>query len=180
MFQGLKHLQVAAIDIYQSQYKDWYREAKGEKWKIFPSLCHRPINSYLHIKRFLYQEKNIELLGGWCPLLCKDKVKEINKWLNNQSLLSIDQKKYLEKTPDLEKEGPVVSTSSKTAPEKSKDKLKGPQRNREVPETMKEKPIGTDLTHKGKGFPNWSLHPWKVYSIWSEPLWSSQPRKRKG
>ncbi|MBW0579942.1 hypothetical protein O181_119657 [Austropuccinia psidii MF-1] len=40
------------------------------------------------------------------------------------------------------------------------------RRNREVPRTIKarekEKPIGTDLTHKGTGFPNWSLQPRKV------------------
>ncbi|MBW0582810.1 hypothetical protein O181_122525 [Austropuccinia psidii MF-1] len=71
------------------------------------------MSSYLHIKRFLVQEKNMELLGGWSPLSCKDKVKKIKNWLKNQSLLSIDQKKKLEMTPDLEKEGPVASTSSR-------------------------------------------------------------------
>ncbi|MBW0582030.1 hypothetical protein O181_121745 [Austropuccinia psidii MF-1] len=40
------------------------------------------------------------------------------------SLLSIDQKKELKMTPALEKEGPVASSSSKTAPEMSKDKPK--------------------------------------------------------
>ncbi|MBW0469097.1 hypothetical protein O181_008812 [Austropuccinia psidii MF-1] len=70
------------------------------------------MNFYLHIQSFLGQEKTIELLGGWSPLSCKDKVKKIKKWLKNQSLLSIDQKKELEMTPDLETEGPVASTSS--------------------------------------------------------------------
>ncbi|MBW0560913.1 hypothetical protein O181_100628 [Austropuccinia psidii MF-1] len=72
------------------------------------------MNSYLHIKSFLGQEKTIELLGGWSPLSCKDKVKKINNWLKNQSLLSIDQKKELEMTPALETEAPVVSTSSRS------------------------------------------------------------------
>ncbi|MBW0590086.1 hypothetical protein O181_129801 [Austropuccinia psidii MF-1] len=71
------------------------------------------MSSYLHIKSFLGQEKIIELLGGWSPFSCKDKVKKINKWLKIQSLLSIDQKKELEMTPALEKEGPVGSTSSR-------------------------------------------------------------------
>ncbi|MBW0572845.1 hypothetical protein O181_112560 [Austropuccinia psidii MF-1] len=70
------------------------------------------MNSYLHIKSFLGQEKTIELLGGWIPLSCKDKVKKIKNWLKNQSLLSIDQKKELEMTPALETEAPVASTSS--------------------------------------------------------------------
>ncbi|MBW0496513.1 hypothetical protein O181_036228 [Austropuccinia psidii MF-1] len=44
------------------------------------------------------------------------------------------------------------------------------RRSREVPRTIKAsakaKPIGTDLTHKGTGFPNWSLQPWTVCLIW--------------
>ncbi|MBW0533708.1 hypothetical protein O181_073423 [Austropuccinia psidii MF-1] len=44
------------------------------------------------------------------------------------------------------------------------------RRDREVPRTIKArekaKPIGTDLTHKGTGFQNWSLQPWTVCSIW--------------
>ncbi|MBW0544658.1 hypothetical protein O181_084373 [Austropuccinia psidii MF-1] len=40
------------------------------------------------------------------------------------------------------------------------------RRSRKVPRTIKErakaKPIGTDLTNKGTGFPNWSLQPWTV------------------
>ncbi|MBW0492962.1 hypothetical protein O181_032677 [Austropuccinia psidii MF-1] len=71
------------------------------------------MNSYLHIKSFLGQEKTIELLGGWSPLSCKDKVKKINNWLKNKSLLSIDQKKELEMTPAFETEGPVAFTSSR-------------------------------------------------------------------
>ncbi|MBW0530389.1 hypothetical protein O181_070104 [Austropuccinia psidii MF-1] len=126
--QGLNHFEVAAIEIYQSQYRNWYRAAKEEEWEICPSLWQGAMNSYLHIKRFLGQEKNIELLGGWSPLSCKDKVKKIKNWLKNQSLLSIDQKKELKMTPDLDKGGPVASTSSKTASEMLKDNIKGPQK----------------------------------------------------
>ncbi|MBW0593675.1 hypothetical protein O181_133390 [Austropuccinia psidii MF-1] len=86
------------------------------------------MHSYLHIKSFLGQEKTIEVLGGWSPFSCKDKVKNIKNWLKNQSPLTIDQKKELEMTPALESEAPVASTSSKPAPELSKDKPKGPQR----------------------------------------------------
>ncbi|MBW0496647.1 hypothetical protein O181_036362 [Austropuccinia psidii MF-1] len=62
-------------------------------------------------------------------------------------------------------------------PKKSPKDLR---KRREVPRTIKEKPIGIDLTHKGTGYPNWSLQPWTVYSIWQELLWNSQPRSRKG
>ncbi|MBW0511026.1 hypothetical protein O181_050741 [Austropuccinia psidii MF-1] len=56
--------------------------------------------------------------------------------------------------------------------------------SRNVPRTIKKrakaKPIGTDLTHKGTGFPDWSLQPWTVSSIWPGLLWNSQPKSRKG
>ncbi|MBW0531463.1 hypothetical protein O181_071178 [Austropuccinia psidii MF-1] len=124
------------------KYKNWFREAKEEEWEICPSLWQEAMNSYLHIKSFLLQEKTIELLGGWSPLSCKEKVKKIKNWLKNQSLLSIDQKKELEMTPALETEGPVASTSSKPAPEVSKDKHKGPQKKQKGPKN-----------HQGKA--NW-------------------------
>ncbi|MBW0561699.1 hypothetical protein O181_101414 [Austropuccinia psidii MF-1] len=72
------------------------------------------MNSYLHIKSFLGQQKTIELLGGWIPFSCKGKVKKIKNWLKNQSLLSIEQKKELEMTPAWETEAPVASTSSRS------------------------------------------------------------------
>ncbi|MBW0570279.1 hypothetical protein O181_109994 [Austropuccinia psidii MF-1] len=46
------------------------------------------------------------------------------------------------------------------------------RRSRKVPRAIrakaKAKQIGTDLTHKGTGSPNWILQLWKVSSIWSE------------
>ncbi|MBW0577227.1 hypothetical protein O181_116942 [Austropuccinia psidii MF-1] len=103
------------------------------------------MNSYLHIKHSLGQEKTIELLGGWSPLSCKEKVKKIKHWLKNQSLLSMDQKKELEMTPALE-ESPVASNSSKPAPEASKEKPKGPQKKKKGPKSNQ---------GKGKGKANW-------------------------
>ncbi|MBW0584704.1 hypothetical protein O181_124419 [Austropuccinia psidii MF-1] len=144
--QGLNHFQVAEIEIYQCQYKNWFRASKEEECEICPSLWQGAMKSYLHIKSFLGQEKTIEPLGGWSPLSCKDKVKKIKNWLKNQSLLSIDQEKELEMTPALEKEGPVASTSSKPAPEVSKDKPKGPQKKQRGPKNHQ---------GKGKGKFNW-------------------------
>ncbi|MBW0581456.1 hypothetical protein O181_121171 [Austropuccinia psidii MF-1] len=141
------------------------------------------MKSYLHIKSFLGQEKTIEPLGWWSPLSFKDKVKKLKNWLKNKSLLSIDQKKELEMTPALE-EGPVVSTSSKPAPEAFKEKLKGPQNKTKGPKNHQSKgkarKIGTHLIHKGTGSPNWSLQPRTVSSIWPGLLWNSQPKRRKG
>ncbi|MBW0485814.1 hypothetical protein O181_025529 [Austropuccinia psidii MF-1] len=182
--QGLNHFQVAEIEISQCQYKNWFRAAKEEEWEICPNVWKRARNSYLHIQRFLGQEKTIELLGGWSPLSCKGKVTKIKNWLKKQSILSIDQKKELEMTPALETEGQVASTSSKHLQKCSKTSPKNLRRRRKVPRTIKErakaKPIGTDLTHKGTGSPNWSLQLCKVSSIWPGLLWNSQPRSRKG
>ncbi|MBW0567932.1 hypothetical protein O181_107647 [Austropuccinia psidii MF-1] len=87
----------------------------------------------------------MELLGGWSPLSCKDKIKKIKNWLKNQSILSVDQKKELEMTPALE-DGPVASISSKPAPEASKEKPKRPQKKTKGPKNHQE---------KGKGKENW-------------------------
>ncbi|MBW0553980.1 hypothetical protein O181_093695 [Austropuccinia psidii MF-1] len=128
------------------------------------------MNSYIHIKSFLGKEKTIELLKGWSPLSFKDKVKAIKNWLKNQSLLSIDQKKELLMTPAWEKEGPVASTAPNQLQKCPKTSPKDLRGSREVPgtERAKSKPIGTDLTHRGTGSPNCSLHPCKVSSIWPE------------
>ncbi|MBW0580740.1 hypothetical protein O181_120455 [Austropuccinia psidii MF-1] len=104
------------------------------------------MNSYLHIKSFLGTENTIELLGGWSPLSCKDKVKNRKNWLKNQSLLSIDQKKELKMNPALETAGPVASTSFKPAPEVSKYKPKGPHKKQKGPKNHQ---------GKGKGKSNW-------------------------
>ncbi|MBW0531796.1 hypothetical protein O181_071511 [Austropuccinia psidii MF-1] len=58
------------------------------------------------------------------------------------------------------------------------------RRSRKVPRTIKErakeKPIVTDLTHKGTGSPNCSLQLWTVSLIWPGLLWNLQSRSRKG
>ncbi|MBW0470111.1 hypothetical protein O181_009826 [Austropuccinia psidii MF-1] len=50
-------------------------------------------------------------------------------------------------TPDLEKKGPVAPTSSKPAPELSKDKSKAPQKKNEGPNNNQ---------FKGEGKANWN------------------------
>ncbi|MBW0519521.1 hypothetical protein O181_059236 [Austropuccinia psidii MF-1] len=89
------------------------------------------------------------------------KGQKYKKLAEEPSLLSIEQKKELEMITDLEKAGPVMSTSSKPDPEVSKDKPKELRRIREVPRTIKArekaKQIGTDLTHKGTGSPSWRI-----------------------
>ncbi|MBW0542437.1 hypothetical protein O181_082152 [Austropuccinia psidii MF-1] len=152
----MNHFQVEAIEIYWSEYKTWYREAKEGDWEIFSSLLQWAMNSYLHIKRFMGQEKTMKLLGEWSSLSCKQKVKKIKNWLKNQSLLFIDKKKELEMTPALEKSGTVVATSSKSAPEMSKDKPNGPHKKQKGPKNHK---------GKGKDKANWNRSYPKGYRI---------------
>ncbi|MBW0522622.1 hypothetical protein O181_062337 [Austropuccinia psidii MF-1] len=66
-------------------------------------------------------------------LVLQGKGKNVQNWLKNQSLLSIEQKKELELTPYLEKDRPVASTSFKTAPEQPNDKPKRPQKKQRGP-----------------------------------------------
>ncbi|MBW0529840.1 hypothetical protein O181_069555 [Austropuccinia psidii MF-1] len=127
------------------------------------------MNSYLHIKSFLSQEKTIELLGVWSQLSCKDKVKKIKDWLNNQSLLSIDQKKEVEMTPALETEVPVASTSSKPAPEVSKDKPKGPHKKKKGPQSHQGEDKGKAIWHRPhpQGYRIPKLEPSAVESVFN-------------
>ncbi|MBW0580910.1 hypothetical protein O181_120625 [Austropuccinia psidii MF-1] len=75
-------------------------------------------------------------------------VKTIKNWLKNQSILSIYQKKELEMTPALEKEGPVASKSSKPAPEQYKYKPKGPQKKQRGPSKNQGKVKGKANWHR--------------------------------
>ncbi|MBW0552255.1 hypothetical protein O181_091970 [Austropuccinia psidii MF-1] len=95
------------------------------------------MNSYLHIKSLLGLKKTIKLSGGWSQLFFKDKVKRIKNWLKNQRLLSIHQKKELDMTPDLEKEGPVASTRSRSV-------------QRQAQRTSEEADRSQDTSRKGK------------------------------
>ncbi|MBW0465294.1 hypothetical protein O181_005009 [Austropuccinia psidii MF-1] len=124
------------------------------------------MNFYLHIKSFLGQEKTIKLLGRWSPLSYKDKVKKIKNWFMNESLLSIDQKKELEMTAALE-EGPVASTSSKPAPEASKEKPKGPQKKKKAHKSHQGKGKGKANGHRPypQGYRIPKLEPSEVDSV---------------
>ncbi|MBW0513921.1 hypothetical protein O181_053636 [Austropuccinia psidii MF-1] len=59
-------------------------------------------------------------------------------------------------TPSFEKEGPMAPTSSKPAPEVSKDKLKGPQKKQKGPKNHQ---------GNGKGKGNWHRTYPQGYSI---------------
>ncbi|MBW0529901.1 hypothetical protein O181_069616 [Austropuccinia psidii MF-1] len=89
-----------------------------------------------------------------------------------------DQKKEMEMTPALEKEGLVASTSSKPAPEVSKDKPKGPQKKNRGPKNHQGKRKGK--ANWNRPYPQGYRIPKLKPSIRQGILWNSQPRSRKG
>ncbi|MBW0581984.1 hypothetical protein O181_121699 [Austropuccinia psidii MF-1] len=90
----------------------------------------------------------------------------------------MDQKKELEMTPALEKEGSVASTSSKPAPKVSKYKPKGPQKRQKGPKNHHGK--GKGKTHWHRPYPQGYRIPKLEPFMWPELSWTSQPRIRKG
>ncbi|MBW0517388.1 hypothetical protein O181_057103 [Austropuccinia psidii MF-1] len=76
----------------------------------------------------------------------------IKNWLKKQSCLSIDQKKGLEMNPALGKEGPVVSTSSRsiqgqvqrTSEEAERSQEQSKQRKRQSHRLPKFEPLAVD------------------------------------
>ncbi|MBW0515835.1 hypothetical protein O181_055550 [Austropuccinia psidii MF-1] len=71
-----------------------------------------------------------------------------------------------------------VNQLQKHPKESPKDLRRRKKVQRTIREREKAKNIGTDLTHKGTGSPNWSLQPWTVTSIWPGLLWNSQTKSR--
>ncbi|MBW0540153.1 hypothetical protein O181_079868 [Austropuccinia psidii MF-1] len=120
------------------------------------------MNSYLHIKSFLGQEKTIECLGGWIPLSCKDKVKKIKNWLKTKSFICRPAE-GIESFGRRPSGVYQIQNHRKRSPKDLRRRIKVP---RTIRERAKAKQIGTDLTHKGTGSPSWSLQPWTVSLIW--------------
>ncbi|MBW0582482.1 hypothetical protein O181_122197 [Austropuccinia psidii MF-1] len=71
--------------------------------------------------------------------------------------------------PALEKEGQAASTSSKTAPEMSKDKAKGPQKKQKAPESHNGKGKGKGKWHRPypQGYRIPKLDHLAVYSVFN-------------
>ncbi|MBW0557771.1 hypothetical protein O181_097486 [Austropuccinia psidii MF-1] len=104
------------------------------------------MSSYLHLKSFLGQEKCHRAIRRVEPTVLQKKGQKEKECIEVPRSLFIDQTKELEMTPALEKEGPVVSTSTKPAPEMSKDNPKGTQKKKRGPKNHQA---------KGKGKANW-------------------------
>ncbi|MBW0491341.1 hypothetical protein O181_031056 [Austropuccinia psidii MF-1] len=114
---------------------------------------------YLHIKGFLGQEKTIELLGGWSPLSCKENFKKIKNLSKNRP------EERTGNDPSLgERKTSSINQLQRSLKARPKD-LRKKKVPRAIKEREKEKPIGTDITQKGTGFPSWNLQPWTVFNM---------------
>ncbi|MBW0481373.1 hypothetical protein O181_021088 [Austropuccinia psidii MF-1] len=106
------------------------------------------MNSSLHIKKFLGQQNTIELLGGWIPSSCKDKVK--NKELVEESKYFIHRTE--ERIGNDSSFGEGRTGGINQLQKCPKAIPKNLRRCRGVPRAIKarekEKTIGTNLTHK--------------------------------
>ncbi|MBW0489269.1 hypothetical protein O181_028984 [Austropuccinia psidii MF-1] len=143
--------------------------------ETFTSGSHRNIS--VPVQKLVYssQERGV---GSMLKPLKDEKDKEL---VEEPKSFTHRPEERVGNDPSLGERRPSGVNQLQKYPRKIEKDLRG---SREVSRTIKErkkaKPIGTDLNHKGTRPPNWSLHPWKVYSIWPEPSWNSQPRSRKG
>ncbi|MBW0509664.1 hypothetical protein O181_049379 [Austropuccinia psidii MF-1] len=123
--KDLNYFQQAAIEIYHSQYKNWFMVAKQQEGELLQSLWIVTINSYLQVTNFMGPEKTEELLRGWTPMSFKGQVQQIKAWLKNQSMLSEDQKKLAQGKDNRPVEAPQASTSGKQGQENPKEQSEG-------------------------------------------------------
>ncbi|MBW0521768.1 hypothetical protein O181_061483 [Austropuccinia psidii MF-1] len=134
------------MEIYQSQYKNWFMAAKQQEWELLPSPWIGTMNSYLQVVKFMGPKKSEELLKGWTPMYCKGQVQKIKAWLKNQSMLSEDQKKKLAKGKENSQvEAPQTSTSRNPPQQVPKKPKKTPKTNQKGNQKA-----------KGKAKPKWN------------------------
>ncbi|MBW0527077.1 hypothetical protein O181_066792 [Austropuccinia psidii MF-1] len=148
--KDLNHFQQAEIEIYQSQYKNWFMVAKQQEWELLPSLWIGTMHSYLQVKKFMGPQKTEELLRGWAPMSCKGQVQQIKAFLKHQSMLSDDQKKKLAQGKDNSPVEAPQASKSKNMPQKvSKKDKKTPKRNHRG----KQKAKGKEKSKCNKPYP---------------------------
>ncbi|MBW0531676.1 hypothetical protein O181_071391 [Austropuccinia psidii MF-1] len=147
----LNHFQQETIEIYPSQYNNWFMEAKRQEWELLPSIWIGTMNSYLQVKKFMGPQKTEELLKVWKPMSCKGKVQQIKAWLKTQSMLSEDQGKILAQGKENSPVEAPQTSIRKTLPQQvPKNRKKAPKTNQKGKQKAKgkAKPKWSSLTHR--------------------------------
>ncbi|MBW0520764.1 hypothetical protein O181_060479 [Austropuccinia psidii MF-1] len=159
---GLNHFQVASIEIYQSQYKNWFREAKEEEWEISQAFGRGHELLLTHQEIYGSGEDNRTLRRVEHIILQRQGQKDKELVEEPQSFI-YRPKEGIGNDFSFGRRPSGIYPLQKHPKRSPKD----PLRRRKVPRTIKakEKRIGTDLTHKATGSQNWSLQPWTVSTI---------------
>ncbi|MBW0543806.1 hypothetical protein O181_083521 [Austropuccinia psidii MF-1] len=74
--KGTNHIQRAQIDIYMSQYKQYYTVYKDKDWEMFPQIHQGVMNSWHILNKFLKEEEIVRYSNGWNPPSYKPRIKK--------------------------------------------------------------------------------------------------------
>ncbi|MBW0572361.1 hypothetical protein O181_112076 [Austropuccinia psidii MF-1] len=96
------HIQRAQIDIYMSQYHQYYTLYKDKDWDMLPQIHQGVMNSWHILKKLLKEEEIVRYSNGWNPLSSKPQIRKIKE----------DHAKKKEETKE---EAPVTSTTKPQA-----------------------------------------------------------------
>ncbi|MBW0555570.1 hypothetical protein O181_095285 [Austropuccinia psidii MF-1] len=159
--QGLNHFQVAAIEIYQSQYRYWFR-AVGNMPKPLAGghelqLTHQELSGSGEDHRTL---RRVE------PIVLQRQGKKDKEFVEEPKSFICIPEEGIGNDPSFGRRPNGIYQLQKHPKRSPKDLRRRRKVSRTIRERAKAKKIGTDLTHKGTGSPNWSLQLWIVSSIW--------------
>ncbi|MBW0463567.1 hypothetical protein O181_003282 [Austropuccinia psidii MF-1] len=149
-FSDLSNFQQETVEIYWSQYKNWFMAAKQQEWEILQSLWIGTRNSYLQVKKLMGPERTQDLLKGWTPMSFKGEVQKIKAWFKNQSIFSEDQKKDLAQKKDNSPVETSQASTSKNQPQQVPKKDKQAQKSNQK---GKKKVKGKEKSKWNKPYP---------------------------
>ncbi|MBW0544337.1 hypothetical protein O181_084052 [Austropuccinia psidii MF-1] len=152
--KDLNHSQQATIDIYHSQYKNWFMEAKQQEWELLPSLWIGTMNSSSSEEAHGAREGLETHVLQRTSLTDKSLVEKPENVIRGPE----------EEVGPREAKQPSGSSLSHDKCQKSPRKPKRPTRR----ESKRQIPSGTSLTHRTTGFPRKGRQPWTMCSIWQE------------
>ncbi|MBW0570009.1 hypothetical protein O181_109724 [Austropuccinia psidii MF-1] len=102
------------IDIYMSQYKQYYTVYKDRDWEMFPQIHQGVMTSWNILKKFLTEEEIVVYSNGWNTLPSKPQIKRIKEY-------------HYKKKEESKEEAPVASPSK---PQTNKPLQEGKKRKK--------------------------------------------------
>ncbi|MBW0520089.1 hypothetical protein O181_059804 [Austropuccinia psidii MF-1] len=77
---GKNHIQRSQIDIYISQYKQYYMVYKEKYWEMLSQIHQGVMSSWHILKKFLKEEEIVRYSNGCNPLSSKPQIKQIKEY----------------------------------------------------------------------------------------------------